>query len=89
MKQKKWSRKITYKIGVGQSQGCPFSNFKYIKVGGAKMAKKSRYIGYMQGMENIKKREQHSTPTSLLEKLKSLKGQEFLLNVPIGGTDGK
>lgn len=53
------------------------------------MAKKSRFIGYMQGMENIKKQEEHSTPTSLLEKLRSLKGQEFQLNVPIGGTDEK
>lgn len=53
------------------------------------MAKKLRYIGYVQGMENSKRKEQHSTPTSLLKKLKSLKGQEFQLNVPIGGTDEK
>ena len=52
------------------------------------MAKKSRYIGYVQGMKKVRKNEKHSTPTSLLERMKSLKGQEFRLHVPIGGTDG-
>lgn len=74
---------------MGQSQGCPFFIFIMKETGGPKMAKKSRYIGYLQAMKKVAEKKKHSTPNSLLEKLKSLKGQEFQLNVPIGGSDGK
>ncbi len=61
------------------------------------MARKSRYQGYLNGMkeyENQKSRrkavrseESHSSPKSILAKLKALKGQAAVVTVPIGGTN--
>lgn len=53
------------------------------------MARKSRYIDYAKGLQKLQKKEKISTPSSVLAKLKQLKGQEFSMNVPIGGADGK
>lgn len=65
------------------------------------MATKSRYAGYAKAVQSIKEKQAvtagnnkkktcagGSTPVSILEKLKSLKNQEFIMNVPMGGTDG-
>jgi len=48
------------------------------------MAKKSRYAGYYRAVLNQKKKPARSTQKSILGKLKELKGQEFVMNVPIG-----
>lgn len=53
------------------------------------MARKSRYIDYAKGLQKLQKKEKISTTSSVLAKLKQLKGQEFSMNVPIGGADGK
>lgn len=53
------------------------------------MARKSRYIDYAKGLQRLQEKEKSSTPKSILAKLKQLKGQEFSMNVPIGGTDGE
>ncbi len=52
------------------------------------MAMKSRYQMYMQGLNKIKEKEdQRSTPQSILEKLKELKGNETVISVPVGDAD--
>ena len=55
------------------------------------MAKKTRYIQYAEGLQKMKNTRKtqtaKSTGKSLLQKLKELKGQEFRMTVPIGGTD--
>ena len=65
------------------------------------MARKSRYQGYMNGLkefENKKEKNQkmqnqrtaqetHSSPQSILAKLKALKGQTAVVTVPIGGAN--
>lgn len=53
------------------------------------MARKSRYFMYMQGMNGVVKKEKNLTKKSLLGKLKELKNQEFHVQVPLGGADGK
>lgn len=47
------------------------------------MARKSRYLGYYKGLADLKKKE-ISTPKSILGRLKSLKDQEFVMQVPVG-----
>ena len=59
------------------------------KEGEKPMARKSRYIDYAKGLQKLQAKEKRSTPNSILAKLKQLKGQEFSMNVPIGGTDGE
>ena len=57
------------------------------------MANKTRYTKYVEGMQAIHKERQIpgkvSTGESVLKKLKILKGQEFVMTVPIGEADGK
>lgn len=57
------------------------------------MAKKTRYRLYAEGFQKLKNSQQKqiekSTSKSLLQKLKELKGQEFRMTIPIGGTDGE
>ena len=57
------------------------------------MAKKTRYRQYAEGMQkmyrNQKRQSIKSTSKSVLKKLKQLKGQEFHMTIPIGGTDGE
>lgn len=48
------------------------------------MGKKSRYVGYYKATLNQKKKPARSTQKSILGKLKQLKNQEFIMNVPIG-----
>ena len=48
------------------------------------MARKSRYLGYMKGLQKISKHEKTSTKESLLDKLKSMKNKEFTMNIPVG-----
>lgn len=49
------------------------------------MARKSRYLGYYKGVMEMKKKVV-STPKSILGRLKSLKDQEFVMQVPVGGS---
>ena len=53
------------------------------------MAKKSRYIGYMKGIQHISTRkEKISTKESVLTRLKRLRDKEFTMTIPIvGGAD--
>ena len=57
------------------------------------MANKTRYTKYVEGMQAIHIERQitgkGSTGKSVLKKLKKLKGQEFVVAVPIGEADGK
>ena len=57
------------------------------------MANKTRYTKYVEGMQAIQKERKIqgkvSTGESVLKKLKKLKGQEFVVTVPIGEADGK
>ena len=57
------------------------------------MANKTRYTKYVEGMQAIHKERQIpgkvSSEKSVLQKLKKLKGQEFVVTVPIGEADGK
>lgn len=57
------------------------------------MARKSRYQGYLQGLREFESRktqrkenggEAHSSPQSILAKLKALKGQAAVITVPVG-----
>lgn len=57
------------------------------------MARKSRYQGYLQGMKEFESGksesretggEVHSSPQSILAKLKALKGQAAVITVPVG-----
>lgn len=47
------------------------------------MARKSRYLGYMKGLQKISKHERTSTKESLLDKLRSMKNREFTMNIPV------
>ena len=50
------------------------------------MAKKSRYIEYVNGMQHISSRKkQISTKESVLTKLKRLRDKEFTMTIPIVG----
>lgn len=51
---------------------------------GAYMGKKSRYAGYYKAALKQKKKPVRSTQKSILGRLKELKKQEFVMNVPIG-----
>ena len=49
------------------------------------MARKSRYLGYMKGLQKIvKRKEKVSTRESVLSRLKSLKDKEFHMTIPVG-----
>lgn len=49
------------------------------------MARKSRYTGYMNGLQKIvKRKEKVSTRESVLSRLKSLKDKEFHMTIPVG-----
>ena len=49
------------------------------------MARKSRYLGYMKGLQKIvKRKEKVSTRESVLSRLKSLKNEEFYMTIPVG-----
>lgn len=56
---------------------------------GVYMGKKSRYTGYYKAVLNQKKEPVHSTQKSILGRLKQLKKQEFVMNVPIGEKNGQ
>ena len=62
-------------------------------IGGNIMAKKTRYRQYAEGMQKMYKNKNEqstkSTSKSVLKKLKQLKGQEFHMTIPIGGSDGE
>ena len=48
------------------------------------MAKKSRYIGYMKGIQRIRNRKKKvSTKESVLSRLKELREKEFTLTIPV------
>lgn len=53
------------------------------------MARKSRYASYYKAAMTSKKKKVKSTKSSILGRLKELKGQEFVVNVPIEGNDGE
>ena len=57
------------------------------------MANKTRYTKYVEGVQAIHKERKIpgkvSTGKSVLQKLKKLKGQEFVVTVPIGEAYGK
>ncbi len=57
------------------------------------MARKTRYTQYTEGIQKMNTNQQRqagkSTGKSILQKLKELKGQEFRMAIPIGGTDGE
>lgn len=49
------------------------------------MARKSRYTGYMKGLQKmVKRKEKVSTRESVLSRLKSLKDKEFHMTIPVG-----
>lgn len=48
------------------------------------MARKSRYLGYIKGLQKIFKHGKTTTKESLLDKLKSMKNREFTMNIPVG-----
>ena len=52
------------------------------------MARKTRYVNYVEGMKHLREKEKVSTPKSVLEKLKTYKNQDFSVSVPIGGSNG-
>lgn len=48
------------------------------------MARKSRYVGYMKGIQQIsRKGKKTSTKESVLNRLKNLKGKEFHMTIPV------
>ncbi len=51
------------------------------------MARKSRYASYYRAAMASKNRELKSTKSSILGRLKELKGQEFIMNVPVESTN--
>ena len=52
------------------------------------MARKSRYQDYMKGLQKLtEKKEKKSSPKSILEKLKELKGQSVVVTVPVGNAN--
>ena len=48
------------------------------------MARKSRYLGYMKGLQKISKHGRTSTKESLLERLRRMKHRECTMNIPVG-----
>lgn len=56
---------------------------------GVYMGKKSRYTGYYKAVLNQNKEPVRSTQKSILGRLKQLKNQEFVMNVPIGEKNGQ
>lgn len=53
------------------------------------MARKSRYASYYKGAITSKNKKTKSTKSSILGRLKELKGQEFIVSVPIEGNDAE
>lgn len=53
------------------------------------MSKRARYEAYYKRAIAPKEEKKRSTKKSLIRRLKELKGQEFVMNVPIGGADGE
>ena len=51
------------------------------------MARKSRYVSYYKAANDSKRHKGRSTKSSILGRLKELKGHEFVVNVPIEGND--
>ena len=51
------------------------------------MARKSRYASYYKEALAVKNKKAKSTKSSILGRLKELKEQEFVVNVPIEGND--
>ena len=51
------------------------------------MARKSRYADYYRGALTLGKVKRHSTQKSILGRLKELKGQEFVMSVPVEATN--
>ena len=54
----------------------------------ANMAVKSRYMGYMRGIQEMSQKTgksaiKRSTKESVLDRLKSLKGKEFHMTIPV------
>ena len=49
------------------------------------MARKSRYLGYMKGLQKISKHGRTSTKEALLDKLRSMKKREVTMNIPVRG----
>lgn len=45
------------------------------------------YADYYRGVLELKKVERCSTPKSILNRLKELRNQEFIVNVPVGEAD--
>lgn len=52
------------------------------------MARKSRYESYYKAVIDSGKRKDKSTKSSILGRLKELKGQEFIVNVPVEEANG-
>ena len=53
------------------------------------MARKSRYASYYKGALTVKNKKAKSTKSSILGRLKGLKEQEFVVNVPIEENDAE
>ena len=53
------------------------------------MARKSRYVSYYKAANDSKRHKGRSTKSSILGRLKELKGREFSVNVPIAENDGQ
>ena len=53
------------------------------------MARKSRYASYYKSAMAVKSKKAKSTKSSILGRLKELKEQEFVVNVPIEGNDAE
>lgn len=51
------------------------------------MARKSRYASYYKAAMTSKKKKVKSTKSSILGRLKELKEQEFIMNVPVEDAD--
>ena len=51
------------------------------------MARKSRYVSYYKAANDSKRHKGRSTKSSILGRLKELKGQEFVMSVPVEATN--
>lgn len=51
------------------------------------MESKERYADYYKGALKLRKIKSHFTTKSILIRLKELKNQEFVMNVPLGETN--
>lgn len=51
------------------------------------MARKSRYASYYKAANDSKRDKGRATKSSILGRLKELKGQEFVMSVPVEATD--